>query len=197
MTSEIAHAWRQRSLGIFNRKTQRFNRFEQDARPCSGHAPAAVYITTAFTKPSLHILQACIACPDQVMCRRLNEIGCVLPTEPTSALVTAGSLVAQHGAKALVMDDQMIQASYEGVKARVKQLYRKEPVVYIQALPATPAEFVRQYRDFALTVFSREEPPVSCPLNMMMVEAIRSRINMRGGKAGRSIALAMAGGPFT
>ena len=155
------------------------------------------YITTAFTKPSLHILQACIACPDQVMCRRLNEIGCVLPTEPTSALVTAGSLVAQHGAKALVMDDQMIQASYEGIKLRVKQLYRKEPVVYIQALPATPAEFVRQYRDFALTVFSREEPPVSCPLNMVMVEAIRSRINMRGGKAGRSIALAMAGGPFT
>ena len=124
-------------------------------------------------------------------------MGCVLPSEPTSATVAAGSLIAQHGQKALLMQDQQIQAVYEGIKTRMKQLYRKEPVVFIQVLPATPAELVRQYRDFALTLFSREQPPVSCPLNSVMVEAVRSRISMRGSKAAKTVTMAMTGVPCT
>ena len=95
------------------------------------------------------------------------------------------------------MQDQQIQAVYEGIKTRMKQLYRKEPVVFIQVLPATPAELVRQYRDFALTFFSREQPPVSCPLNSVMVEAVRSRISMRGSKAAKTVTMAMTGVPCT
>ena len=99
----------------------------------------------------------------QVFCRRLNDMGCILPSEPTSASVATAALVAQHGQRAALLSDSEIDNAFQSVKIRLKQLYKNEPVKFIQTLPATPGELVRTEHAFALTIFSREEPPADCP----------------------------------
>lgn len=108
-------------------------------------------------------------------------MGCILPTEPTSASVAAASLVAQFGPKAIMLSYDEIIACYQGVKVRLKQLYKAEPSRFIHIWPSSPAELVRMDRALALTLFSRAEPPVACPLNRIALERLRARISMRGG----------------
>ena len=141
----------------------------------------------------LHINNNNMHCCMQVFCNRLNQMGCILPNEPTCASVAAAALVAQHAERALFLTDADIDFCYQGVKARLKQLYKSEPARFLQTLPATPGQLVRDDRAFALTLFSREEPPVACPLNMMAVECLRSRVCMRGGGLKRNVPTLHAG----
>ena len=115
----------------------------------------------------------------QVFCRRLNDMGCILPSEPTSASVATAALVAQHGQRAVLLSDSEIDNAFQSVKIRLKQLYKNEPVKFIQTLPATPGELVRTEHAFALTIFSREEPPADCPLCNTTMDHVRARISMR------------------
>ena len=95
----------------------------------------------------------------------------------------------------MMLADGDIDGCFRGVKSRLKQLYKSEPPVFIQKLPASPGQFVAEHRDFALTLFSREDPPVSCPLSAAAMEGVKSRVNMRGGKnKGSAVGLAPAGG---
>ena len=128
----------------------------------------------------------------QVLCTALIRLGCILPSEPTSASVSAACLVAQHGGNACMLSDAAIDNAYQSTKKRMKDLYKSEPALFMQSLPATPADLVRQHRDFALTLFDREHPPVVCPLNMLAMRTVESRVSMRGGGK-RSFA---AGGHF-
>ena len=167
------------------------------------HASCNVHVFHAIVqrcRPLLLQMMTCIntcvlpACM-QVICKRLNQLGCILPCEHTSASVAAASLVAQHGGKSLMLADGDIDGCFRGVKSRLKQLYKSEPPVFIQKLPASPGQFVAEHRDFALTLFSREDPPVSCPLSAAAMEGVKSRVNMRGGKnKGSAVGLAPAGG---
>jgi len=118
----------------------------------------------------------------KVICKRVNQLGCILPNEHTSASVAAASLAAQHGPRAMMLSDDEVDACYQGAKNRLKQLYKSEPMVFVQNLPPSPGTLVREHREFALTLFSKEDPPVSCPLNMALVEGIKARVNLRAGK---------------
>ncbi len=69
-------------------------------------------------------------------------------------------------------------------QARLKDLSKTEPAVYITRLPASPIEYLQDYRAMALKVFSREHPPVRFPLNQDLVEAFKTKIKMRGGAGG-------------
>ena len=69
-------------------------------------------------------------------------------------------------------------------QARLKDLYKTEPGVYITRLPASPVEYLQDYRAMALKVFSREHPPVRFPLNQELVDAFKTKIKMRGGAGG-------------
>jgi hypothetical protein len=104
-----------------------------------------------------------------------------LPSEQTSASVAAAALVAQHGAKVMMLSDDAIDVCYQGVKTRLKQLYRAEPETFLQQLPATPAQLAREHLPLALKIFSREDPPIPCPLNTMLMDRVRQRIQMRPG----------------
>ncbi len=86
--------------------------------------------------------------------------------------------------------------SIRHAKARLKQLYKGEPLEYIQLLPAAPVEYLQQYRPMALQMFSREHPPVACPLNDAAVDMIRSKINMRprASKAGSAVSIVTGAG---
>ena len=108
-------------------------------------------------------------------------MGCILPSEQTSASVAAASLVAQHGAKVMMLSDDDIDACYQGIKTRLKQLYRVEPETWLQQLPATPAQLAREHLPLALKIFSREDPPIPCPLNTMLMDRVRQRVQMRPG----------------
>jgi len=118
----------------------------------------------------------------QVICQFLNKLGCVLPSEQTSASIAAAVCVARfgpHGACAL--PQLTIDATYEYIKTRIKQLYKnKEPVQFIQILPPTSGELLFKYRDVALALYSRTTPPVGCPLNQSAMSMVRSRVSMRG-----------------
>ena len=111
--------------------------------------------------------------------------------------MAAASLVAQYGAQVVMVDSGTIDSVYSAVKARLKQLYTREPPVFMAMLPPTPADLVRQHRDFALSVFSSENPPVPCPLNILAVDQVRSRINMRGLNRARSSDSLASGGSST
>ena len=131
-----------------------------------------------------------------VFCQRLNQMGCVLPSEGTAASVVAASLVAQHGPSAGMLRSTDIECAYNGIKLRLKQLYKTEPAHFLQRLPATPAELVRLNRDFALSLFSREEPPVPCPLHPLALQQVQSRVVMRGGASKKQLGT-LAGGLYT
>ena len=110
-----------------------------------------------------------------------------MPSEQTSASVAAASLVAQHGAKVMMLSDDDIDACYQGIKTRLKQLYRVEPETFLQQLPATPAQLAREHLPLALKIFSREDPPIPCPLNTMLMDRVRERVHMRSGGGRRKI----------
>ena len=83
-----------------------------------------------------------------------------------------------------MMTEAEVDVCYQGVKTRLKQLYKSEPVRFMQTLPTTPAQLVRDDRKFALTLFSREEPPVDCPLNNLAMDQVRAKVCMRKPHAG-------------
>ena len=106
-------------------------------------------------------------------------MGCILPSERTCASVAAAALVAQHGHRAVALHDNEIENAFQSAKSLIKQLYNKEPDMFMQTLPASPAELIRQERALALTIFSREEPPVQCPLSTIVMDNVRARVSMR------------------
>ena len=129
----------------------------------------------------------------QVFCQRLHMMGCILPSEPTAASVASASLVARHGGNACLLSDGDIDAAYNACKTRLKQLHnpKSEPQVFWKTLPATPVQLLRQDRNFALSIFSHDAPPVPCPLNSLAMQHVRARICMRGGSGNK---LALTGG---
>ena len=52
----------------------------------------------------------------------------------------------------------------------------------------SPGELLRQYRDVATALYSRDKPPVMCPLNQAAMATVRSRVSMRGIQRKRSLA---------
>ena len=73
-------------------------------------------------------------------------------------------------------------------QARIKQLKRGAPTEYPNVLPASPAQLLREYPALCLSVFSRESPPVSCPLNKTAMSFVRSKISCRGNKESNNLA---------
>jgi hypothetical protein len=68
------------------------------------------------------------------------------------------------------------------MQARVKQLGATcEPPVYIEVLPASPVDCLRQYPEIAAELFNEQELPSECPLNMLLFEHVRSKIACRRG----------------
>ena len=118
----------------------------------------------------------------QVICQFLNKLGCVLPSEPTSASIAAAVCVARFGPRnSCELPQYAIDGIYEFIKSRIKQLYKKEePGQFIQVLPSTPGELLSKYRDAARALYSRDTPPVRCPLNQSAMAMVRSRVSMRG-----------------
>ena len=116
----------------------------------------------------------------QVFCRRLNQLGCILPSPKTAASVSSAALLCQYGNA--TVSSEVIQSTFETAKRRLKKLYKGEPTVFIEQLPATPAELLRQTPELALSFFSRDEPPVSCPLQKMSLDQLQSRVVLRGCK---------------
>ncbi len=82
-------------------------------------------------------------------------------------------------------------------QARLKDLSKTEPGVYITRLPASPVEYLQDYRAMALKVFSREHPPVRFPLNQELVDAFKTKIKMRGGDKGYVLTGGMPPGMFS
>jgi hypothetical protein len=80
-----------------------------------------------------------------------------------------------------MLSDEAIDVSYQGIKVRLKQLYKAEPETFLQQLPASPAQLAREHLQLALKIFSREDPPIPCPLNTMLMDRVRQRIQMRPG----------------
>ena len=76
----------------------------------------------------------------------------------------------------------------------MKHLYKKEPVDYIGMLPASPTQLLQDWPATAVQIFSRDHPPVTCPLKPEAVSVIRSKINMRprGAKAAPDVQDMMA-----
>ena len=70
------------------------------------------------------------------------------------------------------------------LEARIKQLAVKKnaPPVYIELLPSSPRVLLRDYPEIANRLFNAQQLPVISPLNHTAIDAIRGRINMRGGK---------------
>ena len=122
--------------------------------------------------------------PAQVLCQAINLLGCILPSAATSASVAAHVMVAMYGSNCFQLGDKEIQFYFAEVKKRVKQLYTKEPEVFFAVLPPTPVALLRQAPKVAQTLFSREKPPVTCPLTGCMVNAMLTKIKLRGGDVG-------------
>jgi len=72
------------------------------------------------------------------------------------------------------------------LEARIKQLAVKKnaPPVYIELLPSSPRVLLRDYPEIANRLFNAQQLPVISPLNHSAIDAIKGRINMRGGKKG-------------
>jgi len=72
------------------------------------------------------------------------------------------------------------------LEVRIKQLAVKKnaPPVYIELLPPSPRDLLRDYPEIASRLFNAQQLPVTSPLNQTAIDAIRARINMRGGKKG-------------
>jgi hypothetical protein len=68
-------------------------------------------------------------------------------------------------------------------QVRIKQLITSDmSPLYIEKLPPTPRDLLRQFPDLAVRLFSAEDPPVSCPLDLTALQAVRSKIKMRGNE---------------
>ena len=66
---------------------------------------------------------------------------------------------------------------------RIKQLAPPpgaDDGIWIPTLPATPREFLRQWPSVARSVYSFQNPPVSCPLDPYAIRVARGKISMRG-----------------
>ena len=126
----------------------------------------------------------------QVICQFLNQLGCVLPSEPTRASITAAVLIARHGdCSACELSQPVIDMTYQWVRARMKSLYKKaEPKEFIQVLPPNAGALLRLHPDVANAIYSKQQPPISCPLNQAAMAHVRSRVSMRGFRRQRSLA---------
>ena len=120
-----------------------------------------------------------IRCALQVFCRALNSLGCILPSERTSASVAAVSVLLQHG---VLATQEQLQSRFSQVKSRMKQLHKAEPPLFVQVLPATPAGFVKSFRAMAIKAWEGRQPPITCPLSDVHIQTLLSRIKMRNYK---------------
>jgi len=111
----------------------------------------------------------------------MNLLGCILPSAHTSASLAAGILLATYGANAFSLNSYYKDSLYESVKKRLKQLYNKEPLVYLVKLPPSPADLVRLNREFALSIYNPQDPPMACPLPLVALRQMKSQINLKGG----------------
>lgn len=117
-----------------------------------------------------------------MFCRALNDLGCVLPSEETSASVAVAVAVIQ-GAR---VDEKSLHQQFESVKKRLKALYKKEPVHgFLERLPESPAALVQQNRPLALQLFNERRLPVTSPLNQLQCDAMRARMTLRVSKKKR------------
>ena len=110
--------------------------------------------------------------------QHLNSLGLICPSETTSVSITAHILVAEMGMMAATISGDTAQDKFNVVKKRLKGLYTSEPGEYIVKLPASPALLLSQY-PISARVFSRENLPVSCPLNPVWVQSVVAKLNCR------------------
>ena len=111
----------------------------------------------------------------EALVQHLSKGGLVAPSEPTAAMISA--LVA--GLIGGVYTDSQQKDMFEKVKTRLKALEYK-PEMYVEMLPATPAQFLREYPTMARKIFSKDDLPVSCPLTELVVSHQLSLLKMRG-----------------
>jgi len=68
-------------------------------------------------------------------------------------------------------------------QARIKQLAPKTEVrEYIEILPPTPVDLLRQYPAVANALFSAQRLPVPMPLNPIAIAVVRGKITCRGAR---------------
>jgi hypothetical protein len=85
----------------------------------------------------------------------------------------------------------MLHTKYKLLQARLKQLAQSqklpEGMPFIELLPATPLQLLRQYPQIAGRVFSEKNLPVTSPLNVHAVAFVRGRMSLRGPGASAAI----------
>ena len=113
----------------------------------------------------------------------LNQLGLILPTEPTSASIASAVAALRFGTAAPMVPQSAIDDIYQQVKTRIKQVYKREPLEFITSLPQTPAALLRQYPTTAKAVYNVGNLPVVCPLNQRILHSVQGNVKQRGGKA--------------
>lgn len=76
----------------------------------------------------------------------------------------------------------------------MKELSNLNSIPYILVLPPSPIDLLQQFPTVAARVFGPQSLPVPCPLDGVLLAAVRSKIKMRGG--GLAVQLASVPAPM-
>ena len=120
--------------------------------------------------------QPLLAC--ECLCLHLHQLGLINATKETQRSMAAHVVAAKMGLEMATYDN--CQEAFKAVGKRLKQLYRAEPAEYIELLPPSPADLLRQHPLIAKAVFSPTNLPCACPLDSAQVLHAQSKICMRG-----------------
>ena len=118
----------------------------------------------------------------ELICQHVHTIGLINPTKETQRSLAACATAAStgDGPFTLLTPQDQPQHVFKVIGQRLKQLYKQEPLHYITKLPASPADFYRQYPVMANIVYSIENLPCACPLDQAKVGKAESMIACRG-----------------
>lgn len=113
------------------------------------------------------------------LCRFVAEMGLILPTEPTSRIIAAMALLCNGTGMLVTATDIEVQLAYNTVKAKLKSLYKREPLQFIERLPPSPAELLGRFPQLARRLYTAENLPVTCPLSKAAITEMCDRIECR------------------
>jgi hypothetical protein len=120
-----------------------------------------------------------------------SRLNLACPSEGTCASIAAVALLAQFGPMVCACPQSCVDKAYKDAK-QATQNKNLHPEPYIELLPPTPAELMRQYPGVARQAFSATRLPVSFPMSDSAYKAALSRINQRGLAFAPTAANAMA-----
>ena len=119
----------------------------------------------------------------EIICQHVNLLGLINPTKATQKSIAAHTIVAEGGALAFAVSEAKAEQVFKAVGKRLKQLYKAEPLEYIERLPASPADLLRLHPLTAKRLFSRENLPCACPLASAAVSSIEAKVHCRNSGA--------------